>query len=107
MLVVAAVLPPAAEVRADSSSQSVDEPACPQVSTSDPKRTKETLRRLRSQAQGHRLLAAFKRPLVFCFGDVPEGILQSERLPGAVLVLERDRSLAANAARLTAGASSG
>jgi hypothetical protein len=71
-------------------------PACPQDSTSDPDRTRGVLRRLRSHAQGKRLLAALGRLPVVCYGDVPEGILRTD----GVALLEAKHPVSANAARL-------
>jgi hypothetical protein len=76
-------------------------PACPDGTTADAKRTQAALRRLRSLGQGHRLLGELRRPFVVCYGDVHEGILETGRDgKTGLLLLQRDRSAAANAARL-------
>jgi len=72
------------------------EPRCTQGSARDDKRTHEALLQLGSQEEGHRLLASLGRTPRVCYGDVREGLLQTD----GVLVLQRDRPLAANAARL-------
>jgi hypothetical protein len=71
-------------------------PRCPQGAMPDRKRTQEALARLRSQEAGKRLVAELGRELLVCYGNVREGVLQSD----GALVLQRDRSLPANAARL-------
>jgi hypothetical protein len=62
----------------------------------DARRTRAALARLRSHEEGKQLLAELGRDLVVCYGDVHEGVLQSD----GALVLQRDRSVPANAARL-------
>lgn len=69
---------------------------CPPGAALDPERTRVVLLRLRAQAQGAKLWAALGRPPVVCYGNVPEGILQTD---GAA-VLQTDRAPDANAARL-------
>jgi hypothetical protein len=70
--------------------------ACPQGTTLDPKRTRAVLRRLRSHELGEGFLAALGRPLVVCYGNVPEGIVHT----GRTVVLQEDHRVAANAARM-------
>lgn len=83
--------------RADARSpQAWESAVCPAGTTPDRSRTRAELAWLRSQSQGNRLLAALKSPAMVCYGDVPEGILHSD----GVLVLRRDRSRVANAARI-------
>ena len=69
---------------------------CPHGARSDRKRTRAVLARLRAQEAGKLLLAELGRDLVICYGDVREGVLQDD----GALVLQRDRSAPANAARL-------
>jgi hypothetical protein len=54
------------------------------------------LAQLRSQQSGKRLVAQLGRAPRICYGNVREGVVQSS----GVLVLQRDRSLPSNAARL-------
>lgn len=71
-------------------------PRCPQGATADRKRTQAVFARLRTQKAGRLLAAELGRELVVCYGDVREGVLQAD----GALVLQRDRSVPANAARL-------
>jgi len=72
------------------------ESTCPPDAVVAPKRTQAVLRRLRSQTQGKALLAKVGRPPVVCYGNVREGILHAD----AVVVLQKDHAVEANAARL-------
>jgi hypothetical protein len=71
-------------------------PRCPPGASPDRKRTLAVLARLRALAAGEDPAAELGRPLTVCYGDVREGVVQDD---GAI-VLQRDRSIAANAARL-------
>ena len=71
-------------------------PRCPPGTASDDQRTQEALLQLGSQNEGRRLLVAFGRTPRVCYGDAHEGSLQTD----GALMLQRDRPLAANAARL-------
>jgi hypothetical protein len=71
-------------------------PRCPQGAALDKKRTQQALARLRSHEEGKRLMAELGRDLTVCYGEVREGVVQTD---GAV-VLQRDRPAPANAARL-------
>ena len=92
-LALAVVLSLCAEAFADADSGNS---VCPPGTALDSKRTQAVLHRLRSQAQGVGLLAALGRVPVVCYGDVRDGILQTD---GAV-VLQKERAVNANAARL-------
>jgi hypothetical protein len=69
---------------------------CPAGAATDAGRTATVLARLRTDEDGKRIVASLARELTMCYGDVSEGIVQTD----GVLVLQRDRSPAANAARL-------
>jgi hypothetical protein len=69
---------------------------CPKGSAPDRKRTQEALAHLRAQDDGKRLVADLGRDPLVCYGDVREGVVQDD----GVLVLQRDRPLPANAARM-------
>jgi hypothetical protein len=71
-------------------------PRCPPRTTADRKRTQAVFAQLGAQEAGKSLVAGLGRELVVCYGDVREGVLQAD---GAV-VLQRDRPVPANAARL-------
>jgi hypothetical protein len=92
-LALVVVLSLCAEAFADADSGNS---VCPSGTALDTKRTQVVFHRLRSQAQGEGLLAALGRVPVVCYGNVREGILQTD---GAV-VLQKDRAVNANAARL-------
>lgn len=82
--------------RCAKSDQAAAVPRCPSGAALDRRRTQRVLARLRGHEAGKRLADAVGRPLVVCYGDVREGVVQAD---GAI-VLERQRSEAANAARL-------
>ena len=69
---------------------------CPGDAAPDRKRSQAVLAQLRSQQSGKRLVSRLGRAPKICYGNVREGVVQSS----GVLVLQRDRSLASNAARL-------
>lgn len=69
---------------------------CPPDTAPDEQRTDAVLARLRSSHSGAALLARLGQPLLLCYGDTHDGVMQSD---GAV-VLQRDLPIAANAARL-------
>jgi hypothetical protein len=92
-LVITAVLSLGGEVRADADHAGS---GCPPGAALDARRTRTVLHSLRSQAAGAELVAALERPPVVCYGNVAEGVLQTD----GVVVLQRDRAVAANAARL-------
>ncbi len=72
------------------------EPVCPRGTTPDSKRTAQLTARLTSHPSSQGLFPRLGRPLVVCYGDVREGVVQDD---GAI-VLQRDRPLPAQAARL-------
>jgi hypothetical protein len=69
---------------------------CPDGTATDRKRSQTIFARLRAREEGRKLVAGLRRGPTICYGDVREGILRSD----GVLVLQRDRGLPANAARL-------
>ncbi len=73
-----------------------DRIGCPEGTALDRRRTQRVRRRLTAHQAGARLLAAAGRVPTLCYGDVREGVLRTD----GILVLQRDRPLAANAARL-------
>lgn len=71
-------------------------PRCPQTALEDDKRTAEVVTLLRKHQRGQDIFKRIARPLVVCYGDVREGVVQEDD----VLVLQRDRPVTAQAARL-------
>jgi hypothetical protein len=71
-------------------------PRCPEKAAPDRKRSEALLARLRTDESGKRMIASLARELTICYGEVREGVVQSD----GVIVLQRDRPLPANAARL-------
>jgi hypothetical protein len=82
--------------RCAKSDKPLPPPRCPPGAQADPKRTQAVLTRLRTRPTGKDLLAAPERALVICYGDVAEGVLEGD----VAMVLQRDRPVPANAARL-------
>ena len=69
---------------------------CPRDTAPDEQRSDSVMARLRANESGAALLARLGRALIICYGDVREGVLQSDN----AMVLQRDLPIAANAARL-------
>jgi hypothetical protein len=71
-------------------------PRCPRGATPDPRRSEATLALLRTREDGKSVLGQLACGLTICYGEVPEGIVQSD----GVLVLQNSSSKPANAARV-------
>jgi hypothetical protein len=69
---------------------------CPTGAEPDAGRTATVLAKLGTDEDGKRTVASLARELTICYGEVSEGVVQTD----GVLVLQRSRSPAANAARL-------
>jgi hypothetical protein len=71
-------------------------PGCPREARPDKQRSERVLAQLGRHERGKHLLGRLGRELTICYGDVREGVVQSL----SVLLLQRDRTVAENAARL-------